>query len=188
MKNIKAFTLIESVVVMVIIGVAMITITSFIAPQIARSGDPHYQARMISLGQSLMSQVLSRGFDHNGDFTGTGVRCGEGDSGTTQQYCSGISGATNTLGSDEPVGQFNDVDDYIGCWETGGTNGCNDLSDLIYDSEGTYRNFRVDIAVEYDTNYHSTAPVDEYSFKRIEMTISASNQPPFTLTAYRGNY
>ncbi|MBW3697236.1 type II secretion system protein [Vibrio sp. T187] len=188
MKLRYGFTLIESVVVMVIIGVAMITITSFIAPQIARSGDPHYQTRAIALGQSLMSQILSRGFDHNGDFTGTGIRCGEGETGTTEEFCSGISGAANTLGADEAISLFNDVDDYIGCWEPNGANGCNDLSELIGDDADTYQNFRIEIAVDYDASYHAVAPINEYSFKRIDMTISASNQSSYTLTAFRGNY
>lgn len=73
----RGFTLIESIVVIIVLGIAMVTITSFLAPQVASSADPQYQNRSVALGQSLMNQILARGFDEHSDFDGGLVRCGD---------------------------------------------------------------------------------------------------------------
>lgn len=175
----RGFTLIESVIVIVVMGLAMITIVNFLAPQISRSGDPHYQTRSAALGKSVMSLILARGFDDNSDFSGSQLRCGEGAAaGTSQENCTLEADFGAEIG--EVIARYDDVDDYIGCWEPAGTNGCNDLNTLIGENGATtYRNFRLDIDVTYQT-------VD--LLKRINLTISASNQAPIVLDAYRGNY
>ncbi|MGF1752913.1 type II secretion system GspH family protein [Vibrio makurazakiensis] len=180
----SGFTLIESVIVIVVMGLAMTTIVNFLAPQISRSGDPHYQTRAAALGQSVMSMILARGFDENSDFDGSQLRCGEGAAaGSEHEFCSGNAAdpQNRLLGDDgENVADYNDVDDYIGCWEPEATNGCQDLNQLLGENVATtYRNFRLDIEVTYQT-------VD--LLKRINLTISASNQAPIVLDAYRGNY
>ncbi|MEH0761276.1 type II secretion system protein [Vibrio sp. 16] len=186
MSSTRGFTLIESVIVIVVMGLAMVTITQFLVPQIARSANPHYQARAAALGQSIMSTVLARGFDQYGDFSGAGLRCGEGAAiGTAHEFCSeetDVNPSINQLGDDgEGIAEYNDVDDYIGCWEPNGANGCKDLNILLGDGLGntTYANFRVDIAVSYQ---------ELDLLKRVELTISALNQAPIELHAYRGNY
>ncbi|WKY58358.1 type II secretion system protein [Vibrio sp. SNU_ST1] len=171
----RGFTLIESVVVIVVMGLAMMTIINFLAPQISRSGDPHYQTRSAALGQSVMSMILARGFDENSDFDGGEFRCGEGASGVNCTV-EAIFGPDRT----EAIAQYNDVDDYDGCWEPGATNGCRDLT-LLLGENGvtTYNNYRLDVDVTYQI-------VDQ--LKRINITITASNYSPIVLDAYRGNY
>ncbi|WP_372121272.1 prepilin-type N-terminal cleavage/methylation domain-containing protein [Vibrio sp. 10N.261.46.E11] len=170
----RGFTLIESVIVIVVMGLAMMTIINFLAPQISRSGDPHYQTRSAALGQSVMSIILARGFDQNSDFDGGELRCGEGASGTN---CT----AEAIFGPEETdIALYNDVDDYDGCWEPGAANGCQDLNLLLGENGATtYSNYRLDIDVTYQT-------VDR--LKRINLRITALNQPPIVLDAYRGNY
>ncbi|WP_117236129.1 type IV pilus modification PilV family protein [Vibrio maerlii] len=168
----KGFTLIESIIVIVVMGLAMVTITSFLVPQVSRSADPHYQARASALGQSVMSLILARSFDENSDRSGGELRCGE----VTAEPCS------TTLGDngEASVDLYNDVDDYKGCWEPNSANNCKDLNALVGEAgTTTYRNFRLDIDVTYET-------VDQ--LKRIDLTVSASNQTPINLSAYRGNY
>ncbi|WP_167851850.1 type II secretion system protein [Vibrio tasmaniensis] len=171
----RGFTLIESVVVIVVMGLAMMTIIDFLAPQISRSGDPHYQTRSAALGQSVMSMILARGFDENSDFDGGELRCGEG-------AAAGINcTAEANFGPEEAdIALYNDVDDYIGCWEPGATNGCRDLT-LLLGENGvtTYNNYRLDVDVTYQI-------VEQ--LKRINLTITASNYSPIVLDAYRGNY
>ncbi|UPQ88300.1 type IV pilus modification PilV family protein [Vibrio sinaloensis] len=180
------FTLIESVIVIVIMGLAMITIVNFLAPQIARSADPHYQTRVAALGQSVMTQILARGFDHHSDFQGGRVRCSSLDLGSTQ--CSGFGSSSRVLGIDSDRGetvanplQYDDVDDFIGCWTPGATNGCRDLNALLADGGSSYANFRLDIAVQYANGAGAT-------LKQVTLTIAASNQPAIRLVGYRGNY
>ncbi|RTZ14317.1 type II secretion system protein [Vibrio aquaticus] len=179
MNRLKGFTLIESVIVIVIMGIAMLTITSFLVPQITRSADPHYQTRAAALGQSAMSMILARGFDQQSDFIGGAIRCSSSDIGSTN--CTGTTGSSIPLGPDsgETIATYNDVDDYIGCWEPNGTNSCQDLNLLVGDSATTYHNVRLDVEVVYQ---------DAPSLKQITMTVSASNQQPLTFVALRGNY
>ncbi|MGD8111946.1 type IV pilus modification PilV family protein [Vibrio sp. TRT 17S01] len=175
----KGFTLIESVIVIVVMGLAMITIVSFLQPQIERSANPHYQTRVAALGQSLMTQILAQGFDHNSDFNGGRVRCGETIVGEMVPSCT----AANDLGPEESdVLQYNDVDDYHGCWTPEGTGGCGNLNTLLGEAQTTYQNFRVDVVVNYPAGYNA------FTIKRVLLTISASNQTPISLTAYKGNY
>ncbi|WP_372047236.1 type IV pilus modification PilV family protein [Vibrio atlanticus] len=171
----RGFTLIESVIVIVVMGLAMMTIINFLVPQIERSGDPHYQTRSAALGQSVMSIILARGFDENSDFGGGELRCGEGSATCTLQA---DFGPDNT----EIIALYNDVDDYHGCWEpdADAASLCRDLNELIgEDGATTYSNYRLDIDVTYQT-------VDQ--LKRINLTISALNYSPIVLDAYRGNY
>ncbi|MBA5762109.1 type II secretion system protein [Vibrio sp. 404] len=178
MNKRRGFTLIESIVVMVVMAFAMVTITSFLMPQVASSADPHYQSRASALGQSVMTKILARKFDHNNSAGGE-VRCS-------------LSGATacRALGIDTDLGEtatapdlFNDVDDYRGCWTPNGTSGCNNLYDLISSGEdSSYHNFRLDIDVVYAVNT-STQMV-----KKITLKIAASDQTPIEYVAYRGNY
>ncbi len=174
MKSSQGFTLIESIIAMVIMGIAMITIASLIVPQVVRSADPYYQTRAVELGQSVMTKILSRGFADNSDVNGGQVRCGDDTTTCTQPL--GRDGETSPS-------DFNDVDDYIGCWIPGASSSCSDLNQLTDDSRGvTFANFRVDISVVDDSQFSAQ------TIKRIEMTISAPNQSPITLRAFRGNY
>lgn len=182
----SGFTLIESVIVIVVMGLAMITIINFLVPQISRSADPHYQVRAAALGQSVMTQILARGFDHHSDFQGGAVRCSSVDAGA--EVCSAIGASSRSLGIDSDRGEtadnpqsYDDVDDFIGCWTPGGSQGCNNLDDLISDSASSYRNFRLDIDVSYPDS-------SDASLKQVSLTISASNQSAIRLIGYRGNY
>lgn len=183
MSKVRGFTLVESIIVIVVMGLAMITISQFLVPQITRSATPHYQTRAAALGQSVMSTILARGFDQYSDFTGGSLRCGEGAAAATNhQFCSGTDVSVNPLGDDgEAVTDYNDVDDYIGCWEPEGANGCKDLNVLVGDGVGntSYRNFRLDVDVVYQ---------EQSLIKRVVLTVSAINQVPIQLQALKGNY
>ena len=179
MMKMRGFTLVESIIVIIVMGLAMITISQFLVPQIARSANPHYQARAAALGQSVLSSMLAHGFDQYSDFTGGSFRCGEGAAvATTHQFCSGTDVSVNPLGDDgELVADYNDVDDFIGCWEPGGANGCKDLNALVGDA--SYRNFRLELNVAYQ---------EPSLIKSVVLSISALNQTPIQLQALKGNY
>ncbi|MDH5904101.1 type II secretion system protein [Vibrio splendidus] len=189
----RGFTLIESIVVIIVLGIAMVTISSFLAPQVASSADPQYQNRSVALGQSLMNQILARGFDHNSDFDGGIMRCGDfGYNACTEYDSLGID-----IGDGELKGNpatFNDVDDYIGCWYTATTQSAclsstkNELSNIL-DEEITdsYANFRVEVSVFYDQNMDGVDDKVIGNLKRVELNIFGGNNQ-YTLIAYKGNY
>ncbi|MBL4282839.1 type IV pilus modification PilV family protein [Vibrio fluvialis] len=185
MKPIKGFTLVESIVAMVIIGLAMVVLISFLYPQVERSATPHYQTRAANLGQSLMSQILARGFDQNSDFDGGAIRCGE-----VSTTCSSVLG---TEGESSPA-QFNDVDDYIGCWygdnasECGSETTKNPLTNILGTNvAANYRHFTVFVDVAYvNSAFQTVSAITD--MKRIELTIDTGNYGRYTFVAYRGNY
>ncbi|ENM3938308.1 TPA: prepilin-type N-terminal cleavage/methylation domain-containing protein [Vibrio cholerae] len=185
MKRITGFTLVESIIAMVILGLAMVVLISFLYPQVERSATPHYQTRAAHLGQSLMSQILARGFDDNSDFDGGAIRCGEAS--TT---CSSVLGPE---GESSPA-QFNDVDDYIGCWygdnasECGSETTKNPLTNILGTNvAANYRHFTVFITVNYvNSAFQPVSAITD--MKRIELTIDTGNYGRYTFVAYRGNY
>ncbi|MDE1515803.1 MULTISPECIES: type IV pilus modification PilV family protein [Vibrio] len=192
MKHHNGFTLIESIVAIVIMGFAMLVLVSFLYPQIERSATPHYQMRAAYLGQSVMSQILARGFDQQSDFDGGEWRCGETKPNTTTvKLCSA------TLGRDAGEGspaEFNDVDDYIGCWYADDASRCGSqtqhypLSNILGDEIiANYRHFTVLIDVSYVDQ--AFAPVHQITdLKRIELVVDTDRYGRYAFVAYRGNY
>lgn len=187
----RGFTLIESIVVIIVLGIAMVTITSFLVPQVASSADPHYQNRSVALGQSLMNQILARGFDEHSDFDGGLIRCGDAGAIT----CSNPElDELGVDGSEKTPATFNDVDDYIGCWYTDTTESActsspkyplaNILDEEIKDS---YANFRVEVSVFYDQNMDGINDNAIGTMKRIELQIFGGNNR-YSVIAYKGNY
>ncbi|WP_414931521.1 type IV pilus modification PilV family protein [Vibrio europaeus] len=174
MTQARGFTLIESIVVIVVMGIAMLTITSFLVPQVSRSADPHYQTRAAAMGQSVMTKILARNFDDVIDVSEGIVTCTA--SGANQCTLAGSFGIESGETNNNPD-TYNDVDDFQGCWEPLATNGCRDLNLLV--GGNSYLNFRVDVAVTYAVTNQ---------LKRVSLTVSASNQTPIVLNAYRGNY
>ena len=166
---------------------------TLLAPQVASSADPQYQNRSVALGQSLMNQILARGFDHNSDFDGGILRCGDFGYSACAEY--------DSLGVDIDDGElkgnpatFNDVDDYIGCWYTDTTESAcvsspkyplaNILDENIKDS---YANFRVEVSVFYDQNMDGIDDESIGTMKRVELQIFGGNNR-YSLVAYKGNY
>ncbi|CAE6924808.1 COG2165 Type II secretory pathway [Vibrio sp. B1FIG11] len=188
MRKQLGMTLIEMIIAIVLMGIAMVAFTSFLVPQIRDSAMPHYQTRATALGQSFMSQILARGFDENSDFDGGLFRCGENSTSCTLPA---------NLGPDsgESIPEdFDDVDDYIGCWSTPTTvaqcqeTSRGNISDILgASSEDKYRNFRVEVSVAYD-DLSATPPTGITNYKKVTVRIFASNAQPLTLTAIRGNY
>ncbi|MBE4608073.1 type IV pilus modification PilV family protein [Vibrio navarrensis] len=188
MKKHQGMTLIESIVAMVLIAVAMVTLTSLLYPNVTNSAAPHYQARAIALGQSFMSQILARGFDEHSDFDGGKVRCGE----------SGVLCTTaENLGAEESqINDYNDVDDFIGCWYTTSTQvHCQvgltqkPLANVLGDATlSQYPNFRIEVSVFYDGNMDGINDGAVAGLKRIEMAIYAGQYGPYPLVVYKGNY
>ncbi|WP_215404706.1 type II secretion system protein [Vibrio gigantis] len=189
----RGFTLIESIVVIIVLGIAMVTITSFLAPQVASSADPQYQNRSVALGQSLMNQILARGFDHNSDFNGGVRRCGDFEySGCTDPDKLGVD-----IDDGEQEGKpatFNDVDDYIGCWYTAATQSAcmssttNELANILDEQiDDSYANFRVEVSVFYDQNMDGIDDESIGTMKRVEVQIFGGNNR-YSVIAYKGNY
>ncbi|GEM80953.1 type II secretion system protein [Vibrio superstes] len=196
-KKQTGFTLIESIIAIVILGIALITLTSFLFPQIAQSAKPFYEVRASALANSLMTEILSRNFDENSDHNGGFYRCGEDEYLDTDGNSISCT-STGNFGPDngEPPELFNDVDDYIGCWYTttqsedycGNVSKSGNLNDIFgNDISSDYLGFAAIVDVVYDNDSRLGA-ADTDLFKKITVTIVASQYGDFKFVAHRGNY
>lgn len=198
----QGMTLIESIVAMVLMAVAMVTLFTLLYPSIYNSAAPNYQVRAIELGQSMMSQILAREFDHWSDRSGGAIRCGESGANNGNPDTGNSCTAPESLGIDSAYGEtsmdeFNDVDDFIGCWyATNAQAKCaatglaeySMQSILSADMSGTYANFYMTVQVFYDENLDGVDDSTIGTMKRITVTIYAGRYGPYSLVAYRGNY
>ncbi|GHA54539.1 prepilin-type N-terminal cleavage/methylation domain-containing protein [Photobacterium aphoticum] len=132
----RGFTLIESIIAIVILAIAMVTLTSFLFPQAERSATPYYQARAAAIANAFLNEILARQFDEFSDPHGDSrVRCGEIDKDGQRVICSqpaenGVWPKDHAMEyfeyrdpmSDHALGYglvpmvANDVDDFHGCW------------------------------------------------------------------------
>lgn len=186
-KASKGFTLIESIIAIVVMAFAMLSLVTFLFPEVEDSARPHYEVRASALAQSLMTEVLSKNFDENSDPDGGVERCGE----------TGALTCTTNLGTDGEAnpGLYNDVDDYIGCWITNTHSAtyctqsqAGNLSDIFGNDISTdYPNFAANITVVYDNDSRLTNNVSNV-IKRVQIVITAGKYGDYTFTAYRGNY
>lgn len=190
----RGFTLIEAVIGIVIMGVVMAILITFLFPQAQRSATPHYQVRAAALAHATMTEILSKNFDNNSDPNGGYIRCGENDLDGSPTTCT----VPANLGSDgKPAGSFTDVDDYIGCWRTNAS-GCADvpagtpigsLNDVFGDDMSSeYPNFTLIIEVFYDGDFDGENDAGIRDFKRINLTVDTSRYGVYEFNAYRGNY
>ncbi|MFZ6038951.1 type IV pilus modification PilV family protein [Vibrio natriegens] len=202
MKKVRGMTLIEMIIAIVLMGIAMVAFTSFLVPQVRDSATSHYQTRASALAQSFMSQILARGFDQWSDFDGGLVRCGEPKDNphlnNPLNLCSSSLGVDTLYGEElSNPSSFNDVDDYMGCWYTEGTeSSCAEkysgkhyqLKNVLGNAmQSDYKNFRVEVDVNY-VEENGSASTDISDYKRVTMTIYAGQAQSFKLSAIKGNY
>lgn len=212
-RKAKGFTLIEGVITIVLLAIAMITLISFLFPQVERSAIPYYQARSSAIAEAILNEVLARQFDQNSAPNGDSVyRCGEDNQQGLFIDCSATGARPNPaiLGPDTPLERSqpqysNDVDDFIGCWGT--KEQCQGYKDLHTIDRSKYPNtlmalvpsidnakykhiFAV-INVQYDSP--DLAELKKQSqpkpqLKKITVTVNAGRYGKYDYIAYKGNY
>ena len=188
----KGFTLIESIIGIIILGFALLILVTGVFSSASKSHQATYQSQAATLGHSIMTDILSRQFDEHSDPNGGAYRCGEV---SAPDACS----SPNELGRDTIAEKnttshsaiFNDVDDFIGCWGEAAqcTSGLASypLNRLIDSSSADeYKNFTVEINVAYADVDNRVTVITQ--FKKIDITLYASNHAQYTFSAYRGNY
>ena len=206
-RKAKGFTLIEGVITIVLLAIAMITLVSFLFPQVERSAIPYYQARSAAMGEAILNEVLARQFDQHSDPNGDSVyRCGENvpksdaEGKRTEVFnaCT-VPARFGPDSSDEATKpQFdNDVDDFIGCWGTAQQcpqtytyNGKaykkptlasrrGNLIDLVPSlPDGDYTHIFATINVE------AAGP----ALKKVIVNVNAGRYGNYDYIAYKGNY
>ena len=172
-RNRNGFTLVETIIGIVVLAIALTMIVPVLLPTQGQSADQIHQIRASELGQSLLNEILAKSFDENSDRVGGVNRCDD----TSMPTCSAIM-------ADEEGGNrslFDDVDDYV----TGGFTSTILTADNTSLSEH-YQGFQVKVNVFYDGLALGLA--NNRLAKRIEITVKTPSNFDITFVSYKANF
>ncbi|MDB3986507.1 prepilin-type N-terminal cleavage/methylation domain-containing protein [Pseudomonadales bacterium] len=172
-------TLVEMVVVIVILGIALTTITQMLAQNTVSGAYTYDETKAIELAQSYSSEIKAKRFDENSPVGGV-PPCDA----PSAAACTAVGSLGSEPGESARTA-FDDVDDYDDLDEGSGS-----LKALL-DAEGNirtgYENFRVQVQVTYsgDVAPRSGSVSDS---KKVVLTITQPNGEALDFTFHRANY
>ncbi len=175
-------TLIEMVVVIVILAIALTTVTQIIGLNTVSSSGTLNETKAIELAQSYLGEIKAKRYDENSPIGGV-------------PPCDGLSGggactedADAALGPDSGESSrvlFDDVDDFDDLDEGSGSG--NALLDAEGNSRTGYENFRVQVQVTYSGAAAPRSGSTSDS-KKVILTVTQPNGESLDFTVHRGNY
>ncbi|QDE32830.1 type IV pilus modification PilV family protein [Shewanella polaris] len=163
------FTLIELVVGMMVIGIAIVMLTSMLFPQADRAAATLHRVRSAELAHSVMNEIWGKRYDQNTNPNGGVPACNA--SGGIACTSSGLLG----IDSGESRDSFNDVDDY---------NGLNETANML-DSSQTYAQAYPRYKLQVSVAYIDPATQAE---KLITVAVTTPAGEVITYQAVRSNY
>lgn len=181
---VRGFTLLEMVIVIVVLGIALVGVTTALYPRSKQSAEQVLAVKAAELGRTVLDEILGRNFDHHSGVNGGLPECVitavEGRVNCTTPAALGKEGneANNT--------DFNDVDDFM-------TSVPVSVKDVLgNDVSSQYPRFTVSIHVFYVSENNgvfseipATAPTH---YKRIVVVINDPQGNPYPFAAIKGNY
>jgi MSHA pilin protein MshD len=187
----RGITLVELVVTILILAIALLSMTSLLSGNLSRNADITLQVRTVALGQSYLDEILGKRFDEKTRNSGI-PPCRA--SAPPARQCT-VEGSFGPDGG-EIRQRFDDVDDYHGLDEGNGQ------VDPLQDAEGNprsgYDNFRVQVDIRYinvgvgeeeETLGVNNELDDEYDAKFITVTVSTrSASSDIIFSAYKANF
>ncbi|ABI73569.1 type II secretion system protein [Shewanella frigidimarina] len=164
----RGFTLIELVIGMMVIGIAIVMLTSMLFPQADRAASTLQRVRSAELAHSVMNEIWGKRYDQNTNPNGgipacnapTGIAC-------TTESALGLDGESRDT--------FNDVDDYHGLDET----------DNMLDSSQTYTQAYPRYQLQVSVEYLDAATKAQ---KLITVAVTTPANEEITYQAVRSNY
>jgi MSHA pilin protein MshD len=164
----RGFTLIELVIGMMVIGIAIVMLTSMLFPQADRAASTLQRVRSAELAHSVMNEIWGKRYDQNTNPNGgipacnapTGIAC-------TAALALGLDGQSRDT--------FNDVDDYHGLDET----------DNMLDSNQTYTQAYPRYQLQVSVEYLDAATKAQ---KLITVAVTTPANEVITYQAVRSNY
>lgn len=206
-------SLIELVIFIVILSVALTSITLVYLNTTRQSADPLIRIKSVELAQTTLNEILLKGFDENSPLGGGCVEFGSNSNcpapGTPNAVVTVINDALNpeegaaTPANPELRGAFDDVDDYhnLAYCGTNGvpdplcTNPCIDLVDETGSSiKNEYPGFAVCIRVSFagaeinGFTGDASDTVEANDAKRIDVVVTDPVKSKISLSAYSLNY
>ncbi len=194
----SGLTLVEMIITIVVLAIALVSISQMLNGGLGRSADALIQLRTVSLAQAYLDEILGKRFDENS--RNRGIPPCRGSTGPVARRCSQETGTPQpeVFGSDgtETRATFDDVDDYHNLSEGFGTG--NDLEDAEGNLRTGYDNYTVNVSVRYinvgvgeeEESFNVNNELDDqYDAKLITVTIghSALSQD-FIYAAYKANF
>jgi len=181
----QGFTLIETIVGIVVLSIAFSIFTSLIYPLANQSAEQVHQIKAAELGQSMINEILAKAFDENSDMSGGLIRCGEDINNDGEiKAIDGESACSAVLANEESDNRalFDDVDDYhnLSIIESSLAEGLGDI----------YQGYRLQVSVINDSNYNgvSDAGDNNYTAKLITVTVTTPQDFDFVFAVYRVNF
>ena len=182
----QGFTLIETIVGIVVLSIAFSIFTTLIYPLANQSAEQVHQIKAAELGQSMINEILGKAFDENSEMSGGFYRCGEDQNNdgeiksTDGETCSVV--LANEEGGEREL--FDDVDDY---------NGLAIIESSLGDSDSLgdmYVGYQVNVTVINDSDYDgdNDGADNNYTAKLITVTITTPQDFNFVFSVYRVNF
>ncbi|MCU7994143.1 type II secretion system GspH family protein [Shewanella glacialipiscicola] len=161
----KGFTLIELVVGMLVIGIAIVMLTSMLFPQADRAASTLHRVKSAELAHSVMNEIWGKRYDQNTNANGGTPACGA----AAGVACSTILGSELGEGRND----YNDVDDY---------NGLNETSKMLNSTQtyaDAYPNYRLSVSVVYGSVANT---------KLVTINVTTPDSEVITYNMVRSNY
>lgn len=193
----QGLTLIEMVATIVILSIALVSLTLMINTGLSRSADTLIELRTATLAKAYLDEILGKRFDENSANNGIPpCRAPDGPGGVPPNRECTVEGSFGPDGG-ESRSSFDDVDDYTNIDE--GEGGGGPLQDANGNTRTGYDGFRVVVDVRYinvaaggDEEFglgQNNELDDEYDAKVITVTVSHRLlSVPFPYTAYKSNF
>ncbi len=185
-KSSRGFTLVETIVGIVVLSIAFTIFTSLIYPLANQSAEQVHQIRAAELGQSMINEILGKAFDENSDMSGGVYRCGEDQNNDSLVVPADGETCSTMLGNEESDKRefFDDVDDYNGLTGIESSLGSDDSLNNIYFG------FEASVSVINDSNYSGKSDVGDNNFtaKLITVTIKTPQDTEYVFSVYKVNY
>lgn len=184
----RGFTLIETIVGIVVLAISFSILTSLIYPIAEQSADQLHQVKAAELAQSMLNEIQNKAFDENSDMAGGLLRCGETGASNCSTNMGPEDGEDGRLDNGESSRDlFNDVDDYNNLVYNAGE---------IKNSQGLslnlYAGYTMSIRVCNDADYNGVCNADPAINKSTAKLITVSIVTPtdFSLhfSTYRANF
>jgi MSHA pilin protein MshD len=165
-QSTRGFTLIELVIGMMVIGIAIVMLTSMLFPQADRAASTLQRVRSAELAHSVMNEIWGKRYDQNTNPNG-GVPACNAPTGIACTAVLGLDGESRDM--------FNDVDDYNGL----------DEDDNMLDSSQTYVQAYPRYQLQVTVAYLDSATKAQ---KLITVDVTTPANEVITYQAVRSNY
>ncbi|MCU8093190.1 prepilin-type N-terminal cleavage/methylation domain-containing protein [Shewanella sp. SM20] len=159
------FTLIELVIGMLVIGIAIVMLTSMLFPQADRAASTLHRVRSAELAHSVMNEIWGKRYDQNTNANGGTPACGS----PLGSNCSTLLGPE----FGESRNNFNDVDDY---------NGLNETATMLNSTQtyaNAYPNYHLSVTVAYGAVSNT---------KLVTINVTTPDNEVITYNMVRSNY